>query len=249
MSNSVDDTTCCPVLELRQYVLHPGQRDTLIALFDREFVETQEAAGMRVIAQFRDFDRPDVFTWLRGFADMPSRAAALAAFYDGAVWAAHRNAANATMISSDDVRLLRPARPGSGFLLRGAHRPDLNATAIVPLLFVATIYSVTVPSGRFAEFFDRSMTPELVSSGARPIAVLETEPSVNNFPRLPVREGEHAFVWFARFSDVTAYDRHVSMLEASRHWREMVHSALDQQIERPAEILRLVPTSRSLLPA
>jgi hypothetical protein len=34
-----------PVAELRQYTLHGGRRDELIALFDREFVESQEAAG------------------------------------------------------------------------------------------------------------------------------------------------------------------------------------------------------------
>src|SRR5437016_8439463 len=45
--------TCCPIVELRQYTLHPGQRDVLIDLFDREFVESQEALGMKVIGQFR----------------------------------------------------------------------------------------------------------------------------------------------------------------------------------------------------
>ena len=29
-----------PIVELRRYTLHPGRRDTLIELFDREFVET-----------------------------------------------------------------------------------------------------------------------------------------------------------------------------------------------------------------
>ena len=47
------------VVELRQYTLHPRQRDVLIELFDREFVETQEAVGMTVIGQFRDLDDPD----------------------------------------------------------------------------------------------------------------------------------------------------------------------------------------------
>jgi hypothetical protein len=58
--------TCWPIVELRQYTLHPGQRDVLIDLFDREFVESQEALGMKVIGQFRDLDNPDRFVWLRG---------------------------------------------------------------------------------------------------------------------------------------------------------------------------------------
>ena len=114
-----------PVVELRQYTLNPGQRETLIALFDREFIESQEATGMTVIGQFSDLDRPDMFVWLRGFDSMDVRKEALAAFYDGRVWTAHRDAANATMIDSDDVLLLTPAWPGAGFDLSSAQRGAL----------------------------------------------------------------------------------------------------------------------------
>ena len=71
-SSSVLDTS--QVLELRQYTLHPSQRDTLIELFDRALVETQEAVGMRVLGQFCDLDAPDRFVWLRGFPELASRA-------------------------------------------------------------------------------------------------------------------------------------------------------------------------------
>jgi hypothetical protein len=100
--------TCCPVVELRQYTLNPGMRDVLIELFEREFVESQEATGeIVIIGQFRDVDKPDRFVWLRGFADMPNRARALQEFYGGPIWKANREAANATMIDSDNVLLLR----------------------------------------------------------------------------------------------------------------------------------------------
>src|SRR5678815_3815796 len=122
----------CHAVEVRQYTLRPGQRDVLIELFERAFVESQEALGMTLFGQFRDLDDPDRFVWLRGFADMPARAAALGAFYDGPVWQAHRDAANATMLDSDDVLLLRPARTGSGF--RAGARP--TSQAITPPLFV-----------------------------------------------------------------------------------------------------------------
>ena len=42
-------TICSPIVDLRQYTLYPGTRDGFVELFDREFVETQEAVGMRVI--------------------------------------------------------------------------------------------------------------------------------------------------------------------------------------------------------
>src|SRR5260370_208231 len=83
-----------PVGELRQYSLEPGKRDVLIELFDREFVETQEAVEMKIIGQFRDFDYPDRFVWLRGFRDMPSRAKALNDFYGGAVCVVNEGSAH-----------------------------------------------------------------------------------------------------------------------------------------------------------
>jgi hypothetical protein len=216
------------VVELRQYTLHPGRREALIALFDRELVETQEATGMQVIAQFRDLDRPNVFTWLRGFPDMAARADSLGAFYGGPVWAEHREAANATMISSDNVRLLRPARPGAGFAL--GDRPGPGAAEPAPGLVIAAIHTLTAPAAReFSEVFERRFLPELVASGVRPFAMLETESAPNTFPRLPVREGEHAFVWFTRFADLA---------ESERWNRRLVGLP-------PAEIWRLAPTARS----
>ena len=235
---------CCPIVELRQYTLHPGQREPLISLFDREFVETQEATGMKVIAQFRDIDRPDVFTWLRGFSDMRSRAASLGAFYGGPVWAAHKEAANATMISSDNVRLLRPARQQSGFAL--AARPGPGATRVPPGLVVATIYTLAPAAAEgFPAFFDGTVAPRLKSAGAEPFAVFQTEPSPNTFPRLPVREGERAFVWFARFADVAAYDRYVAVLTGSRRWAVEVQPELERKLQAPVEVWRLTPTARS----
>src|SRR5215470_10465135 len=76
---------CCPIVELRQYTLKPGRRDELIELFERNFIESQEALGMSLIGQFRDLDNPDRFVWLRGFSDMVAREHALKAFYGGPV--------------------------------------------------------------------------------------------------------------------------------------------------------------------
>src|SRR5258705_1626442 len=128
----------CHVVELRQYTLHPGKRDVLIELFEREFIETQEGVGIRVLGQFRDLDDPNHFVWLRGFPDMPSRARSLAAFYDGPVWKAHREAANATMVDSDDVLLLEPVDAKSDLSFTG-ERPPLGAARRQGTLVVATI--------------------------------------------------------------------------------------------------------------
>ncbi|HEV7767062.1 MAG TPA: NIPSNAP family protein [Thermoanaerobaculia bacterium] len=97
------------VFELRQYTMHPGKLDTLLELFEREFIAAQEAAGMRVNGYFLDADDPDRFVWFRSFPDMVCRKEALTRFYSGEVWLANRDTANATMIDSDDVLLLRLA--------------------------------------------------------------------------------------------------------------------------------------------
>ena len=247
MNKQGEASTSCPIVELRRYSLHPGKREALIALFDRELVETQEECNMAVMAQFRDIDDPDVFTWLRGFADMDSRKAALTAFYDGPAWITHRDAANATMIDSDNVRLLRPVNITSGFEPRGANRPNVDATSTPPGLTVITIYTI-VPQARagFADFFDRMIAPEMSASGAPPRATLETAPYDNTFPRLPVREHEHAFVWFAQFDDVRAYEGHLAMLRGSREWSGWKHALLREHLCAPVERWRLTRTARSL---
>jgi NIPSNAP len=236
------------IIELRQYTLRPGQRDVLIALFEREFIESQEALGMRILGTFRDLDRSDRFVWIRGFRDMPSRAEGLGAFYSGPVWQAHRNAANATMLDSDDVLLLRVARPDSGLDLADRPRPPKGATAIPRGLVVANVYSFAAPVGaEFIDFFDRRVEPELRAAGMRVQASYVTETSPNNFPRLPIRENEHVFVWFSAFDDSSDYQRRLARLAESTGWRAIA-GELQARLKRQPEVLRLEPTPRSAMP-
>jgi hypothetical protein len=240
--------TCCPVIELRQYTLHPGKRDVLIDLFDREFVEPQEAVGMKIIGQFRDLDDPNRFVWLRGFPDMPSRAQALQDFYGGPVWKAHRETANATMIDSDNVLLLRPASPGAGFSLDEKIRPGRGASEVPKRLVLATIYYFDAPvTDDFVEFFESTIKPMTTAAGATTVAYFVSEQSENTFPALSVRQGENVFVWFARFSDPSAYDSYVAALTRSQLWRGKIAEELARRLKGTPEILKLSPTARSLL--
>jgi hypothetical protein len=238
----------CRIVELRQYTLRPGRRDELISLFDREFVETQEAVGMAIVGQFRDLDDPDRFVWLRGFDDMPSRAEALHSFYSGPAWKAHGGAANATMIDVDDVLLLRPATAQSGFPAPAAARPPIGHTEPPSSVLVASIYRGDRPFGHaFADLFDRQVRPVLVETGAAPLAYLQTEYAENNFPALPVRTGEHVFVWFARFPSESHLSDHLHRLEHSEQWQDEVLPALSATLTSPPRQLRLAPTARSSL--
>ena len=223
------------VVELRRYTLHPGRREDLIDLFDREFVETQEAVGMAVIGQYRDLDAPDRFVWLRGFADMASRARGLQAFYDGTVWQCHRSAANATMIDSDDVRLLRPAWPGAGMAMHGRWRAAGPVRTARPPRIDLRVWALQEPAGdELLRACRETVAPAWQRAGGQVLGWYVTEPAPNTFPRLPVRTDEPVLVGLAAFAEP-------ARLVAP----DDVEHALARWAAAPAERHRLVPTARS----
>jgi hypothetical protein len=234
-----------PLVELRRYTLQPGRRDELVDLFEREFLDPQEAAGMQVLLHAREPAAPDRFVWFRGFRDLPSRAPALAAFYDGPVWRAHRDAANATMVDSDDVHLLREAMPGSGFAAPPA-RPPLGATPSGAIVDVSIHHLATPVDRAFIAFFADEVAPVARACGARILASYMTDAGPNEFPRLPVHEGEHVFVWVAACDDAPAHARARAAFERSSRWREVMVELARRTIE-PTERHRLAPAARSLV--
>ena len=235
-TSGVIEPSCCPVLELRQYTLKPGRRDALIDIFERHFIESQEALGMSVIGQFRDRRRSDRFVWLRGFSDMESRRNALAAFYDGPIWGAHKAKANDTMLDSDNVLLLKPARPDMAFRMIGGAEGTTSPGA-GPVTVLGAIYQMTQPiDATLVSDFERQVAPILQSNGVDIEGVFVTESAPNTYPRLPVREGEHVLVWFG-----------VSNGRAiTTGWLERlaVTTSLGGQ---QASLLELEPTPRSVL--
>lgn len=236
--HATDRREIFPIVELRQYTLHDGQRDKLITLFEREFVESQEALGLKVIGTFRDLDRPDRFVWLRGFHDMHSRLAALTAFYGGPTWQAHRDAANATMIDSENVLLLHAPKIAAQFDLP-ASRPAVGERRPGGIV-VAVIDYLKVAPGEAAASFASRVKPALDKAGIALLAWFVPETVPNNFTRLPVREGEQVLVWFARFDSIADYAARKSPFVAAAQ-------PLAPLVSRPPEVLKLAPTARSLI--
>lgn len=229
----------CGVVELRQYLLHPGRRDALIALFEREFVESQEACGMDLLGSFRDLDDPDRFVWLRGFPDMDRRARALAAFYDDPAWQAHREAANATMRDWRDVHLLRPV---------GVLPSPARVVAPTDSVVLCTTYPLRRDSAaRFAAFFERALVPLLWNANVPVAARFVTEPAGNTYPRLPVREHDTVFAWFAQFPDAARAAQALARIDEALDWTPSVAEPMWQQLLEPPRVLRLQPTPTSRL--
>lgn len=234
------------VVELRQYTLRPGRREELIELFDREFVETQEAVGMSVLGQFRDLDDPDRFVWLRGFRDMETRHRALTDFYGGPVWAEHGPRANDTMADSDDVLLLRPLSAGGGFTASPAGRAAVGTPA--PDRFVAaTVWSFAPGRDEGVELIRDGLLPVLQETGPASLALLTTEHAPNTFPRLPVRTGENVTVLFLSYADEDAHRRHLAAVRNHPVARGEVLPGIERARTAPPRLLRLAPTGRSLV--
>lgn len=216
-----------PIVELRRYRLHPGRRDALIGLFEERFIEPQEAVGARVLGTFRMETDPDAFVWLRGFTHMAARKAALEAFYGGPVWRANRDAANATMIDSDDVHLLRAIAPEGGLPVE-ARLPRMGEQA------PGIRYTLLLSELRYSDWVGQYhlwLRLFLRKAGADPVASFATLPVENNFPRLPVWRNRHV---------------HVAVLKSAAPIPQLP-SELSNMLRLPPERLVLSPTARSRL--
>jgi hypothetical protein len=216
-----------PIVELRRYRLHHGRRDELIELFEDRFIESQEAVGARVLGTFRVAEEPDTFLWLRAFSHMAARRHALEAFYGGPVWRFHRDAANATMIDSNDVHLLRAIAPETGVQLPprrpapGERRP-------------AQSFRLMVSELRYAEglgSYHLWLRLFLRKAGADPLASFGTLPAENNYPALPVWRNRPVHV------ALIAGDAVVPPLP----------DELAGMLRGAQEVLTLQPTARSLV--
>lgn len=235
------DTDDAQVVELRQYQLEPGTRDAFVSLFEDKLVDGQEAAGMRLVGQFRDRDDGDRFTWVRAFADMPAREHALNSFYFGPVWKANRAAANPMLIDNDNVLLLRPAAPGLGFGPAPARDPDAPAGAI----WVIIEYLWKRPDAGFVDLFRDRMQPALEAAGVDVLGAFVPVDEPNGFPQLPVREERKLFVWLVRGESHESLAEKLDRARNSERWQGDIAAPLRAAEERAPQILHLDPTPRS----
>ena len=233
------------VVELRRYTTSHGGRARFASYFDSYFPEAFEQLGAMVFGQFLPREQADRFVWLRGFPDMETRAAALQAFYTSAVWRQHRDAANATMIDSDDVLLLEPATRNT----RNAPVPDRgpkSAGARRHLVVITIWYLRATALETFPEFFATTLRTPLMEAGAAILGEYVTSKQPNSFPGLPIREGERAFVTLARFESQRDHEAFQAKLAADPRWQQTAPE-LAARLEKPVQTLRLAPTSRSRL--
>lgn len=231
------------VFELRQYTLVDGERDTLVNLFDAFLLDAQEEAGMRIVGQFRDLDAENRFVWIRRFPDMQARKDALAAFYYGPVWSRHRESANATMVDSDNVLLLRSIDGGVRNRSVGAPSADEATQAVV----CVRVYPIAGPAAAaLLDSVARHWPAAATALGGEAVLQLVTEPAENTFPQLPVRTGENVIVTVTRFADASAFEQYRQDRGQNQLFALHMEALASSLVAEPCE-LRLAPTSRSRL--
>ena len=224
-----------PIVELRQYTLHPGRRADLVDVFERHFVTGQEAVGITLGGLFEDEADEDRFVWLRGFSDLEQRTQALTSFYTGPVWREHAIRANATMIDSDDVLLLRPTEPPRRpapavprVAAPGEHRVHVGVCLVdgdeeLEQWLVTEVHAV--------------LEEELDTR----VAMWRSHPGPNGFPALPVRE-EQTVVWTASFPTADERDGALVRRDRSSAWAGVTGRIRGRE-------LRLRPLASSRHPA
>jgi hypothetical protein len=230
-----------PVIELRRYTIAPGRRRQFADYFESYFPEAFQQLGALAFGQFFERERADCFTWLRGYRNMPARAAVNHAFYDGPVWQEHKPKLNGCIVDSDNVLLLRPLYPDSDLPALRAVDPvaePLGAQGI------AVVQLFQVAPGRFDACASAAEAAFLhyTGAGVTEAAILVTLDQPNNFPRHPVRSDGTWLVWIGMLRDEAA-------LAALRPCLEAAGAALAAagMLAAPAELLVLDPARRSRL--
>jgi hypothetical protein len=96
------------VIELRNYLVKPGQLDNFIDFFETKLIDTFNSKGNLILGQFKVEGAPDNFLWIRGFENMKARAEGYQAFYESKFWQTNRNYPLANLINYDNVYVLQP---------------------------------------------------------------------------------------------------------------------------------------------
>lgn len=91
------------IVEMRTYRLKPGTRERFLEIFRSRSMPEHARIGMPILGPFLSAEDPDVFFFMRGFPDLPSRDALKAQFYEGALWKNELESVLMPMIERYDV--------------------------------------------------------------------------------------------------------------------------------------------------
>ncbi len=192
-------------LELRVYRAQEGQRDSFLAYFEDNLLETQEAHPMRIWGEFRDVQNEHQFVWMRGYRTMGERLESLQGFYFGPVWAEKGPEVMQSLFDGRVIAyLLEPMREGSGFSALPGREPAGGERGVIGV----EIY--VLEGGERDAVVEHLHSVALAhheKCGGVTLGLFETSDEQNNFPMLQHNEDQHVIVWVGSYASAEAFDR------------------------------------------
>lgn len=188
------------VIELRRYTVKDGARKNFVHYFETYFPDAIEQTGAIIAGSFYERNRPNGFTWIRGFHTVEARPVEDAEFYYGPVWREHRKTMNDLLTDSDNVLQLRPLSPEQGVTILPPVDPlaEPNGAHGIIMALICPIKANSVEA--FAKQAESTFAGYR-AAGAREVGVLVTLDAANNFPQLPVRTDGPYLVWLGLLKD------------------------------------------------
>jgi hypothetical protein len=192
------------VLELRNYLLKPGKRDSFIRYFEENLIQPQRELKGYPIGQYTVKGSPDNFFWIRAFESMKERSLFLPTFYYGPAWQQRKKIPNGMIANNDNVHLLRPMMLKDDSIIPA---PFINSSSLVPETGIAVVdfYISNTKLPQLLTFFARSYAPLLKQCGISNYSLWTCEPEPNDFPRLPVFQDKNLLVVITFYKDESTY--------------------------------------------
>ena len=230
------------VLELRNYLIRPGQRDSFIEYFENFFIQSQNILGGYTLGQYKVKGADDNFFWIRGFHDMKSRNEFLNDFYYGPVWKEHKAVANPMLLNNDNVHLLKPLNIADNS--NDAIGFNSNWFGKEKGIAVIDYFISNQKLPKLIEFVKTKYCPILKSAGMVDISfwISETEP--NEFTALPVFQDKNLLVSISFYKDELEYQAKLKDVETKMNY-ELKTEMLD--LVTIKNTLIIYPTNKSFL--
>jgi len=94
------------IIEMRTYKTKPGCRANFLAVFRSKSLPAHAEIGMKILGPFLSVEDAEVFFFMRGFPDLPSREPMKAKFYEGELWKSELESILMPMLDKYEVVLV-----------------------------------------------------------------------------------------------------------------------------------------------
>lgn len=191
------------VIELRNYVLKQGMRDSFINYFEENLIQSQWALKGFPMAQYRVKGYEDNFFWIRGFENMQERSSFLPSFYFGPAWKQHKQIPNSLIANNDNVHLLMPITLNDSIVSVSS----INSSLLIPKTGIVVIdfYTANTKLELLKKLFANSFLPLLKTIGINDYTLWVSESEPNDFPQLPVFQDKNLLVMITHFKNELEY--------------------------------------------